>query len=133
MDSARVTIQQVPVCRSILVSSISEDTTQDAIELFFESPRNNGGPVETVRFKPESGRAVVVFQNSTGQNSTASLILVVLFWLKWRKLLTINVSFCFLVNACRTSFDILMTKVNMRKYAQKKNLTGERLISGMLS
>ena len=89
--------------------------------------------METVRFKPESGRAVVVFQNSTGQNSTASLILVVLFWLKWRKLLTINVSFCFLVNACRTSFDVLMTKVNMRKYAQKKNLTGERLISGMLS
>ena len=77
MDSARVTIQRLPVCRSILVSGISEDTTQDAIELFFESPRNNGGPVETVRFKPESGRAVVVFQNSSGQNSIAPLMLVV--------------------------------------------------------
>ena len=87
MDSARVTIQQVPVCRSILVSGISEDTTQDAIELFFESPRNNGGPVETVRFKPESDRAVVVFQNSTGQNSNAPLMLVALFGLKRRKLL----------------------------------------------
>ena len=87
MDSAGVTIQRVPVCRSILVSGISEDTTQDAIELFFESPRYNGGPVETVRFKPESGRAVVVFQNSTGQNSNAPLMLVVLFGLKWRKLL----------------------------------------------
>ena len=87
MDSARVTIQQVPVCRSILVSGISENTTQDAIELCFESPRNNGGPVETVRFKPKSDRAVVVFQNSTGQNSNAPLMLVVLFWLKWRKLL----------------------------------------------
>ena len=77
MDSARVTIQRLPVCRSILVSGISEDTTQDAIELCFESPRNNGGPVETVRFKPESGRAVVVFQNSSGQNSNAPLMLVV--------------------------------------------------------
>ena len=86
MDSARVTIQQVPVCRSILVSGISENTTQDAIELFFESARNHGGPVETVRFKPESDRAVVVFQNSTGQNSNALLMLVVLFGLKWRKL-----------------------------------------------
>ena len=77
MDSARVTIQRVPVCRGILVSGISEDATQDAIELFFESPRNNGVPVETVRFKSESGRAVVVFQNSTGQNSNAPLMLVV--------------------------------------------------------
>ena len=77
MDSARVTIQRLPVCRSILVSGISDDTTQDAIELFFESPRNNGGPVETVRFKPESGRALVVFQNSSGQNSIAPLMLVV--------------------------------------------------------
>ena len=77
MDSARITIQRLPVCRSILVSGISEDTTQDAIELCFESPRNNGGPVETVRFKPESGRAVVVFQNSSGQNSNAPLMLVV--------------------------------------------------------
>ena len=71
LESARVTIQRVPVCRSILVSGISEDTNQDAIELFFESPRNNGGPVETVRFKPESVQAVLVFQNSTGQNSNA--------------------------------------------------------------
>ena len=77
MDSARVTIQRVPACRSILVSGISGKTTQDTIELFFESPRNNGGPVETVRFKSESGRAVVVFQNSTGQNSNAPLMLVV--------------------------------------------------------
>ena len=132
MDYAQVTIQQVPVCRSILVSSISEDTTQDAIELFFESPRNNGGPVETVRFKPESGRAVVVFQNSTGQNSTAPLILVVLFLVKMEKT-TYNVSFCFLVNAYRTSFDILMTKVNMRKYTHKKHLAVERRISGIFS
>ena len=77
MDSARVTIQRLPVCRSILVSGISDDTTEDAIELFFESPRNNGGPVETVRFKPESGQAVVVFQNSSGQNSIAPLMFVV--------------------------------------------------------
>ena len=33
--------------------------------------------METVRFKSESGRAVVVFQNSTGQNSNAPLMLVV--------------------------------------------------------
>ena len=77
MDSARVRIQRVPVCRSILVSGISEDTTQDAIELCFESLRNNGGPVEKVRFKPKSGRAVVVFQNSSGQNSNAALMLFV--------------------------------------------------------
>ena len=133
MDSARVTIQQVPVCRSILVSGISENTTQDAIELCFESPRNNGGPVETVRFKPKSDRAVVVFQNSTGQNSNAPLMLVVLFLFKMEKTTTYTVSFCFLVYGCRTSFDILMTKVNMRKYTHKKNLAVERRISGIFS
>ena len=81
MDSARVTIQRVPVCRSILVSGIAEGTTQDAIELCFESPRQNGGPVETVWFEPESRRAVVVFQNSTGQNSNDPLNARCLFWL----------------------------------------------------
>ncbi|XP_068707161.1 protein mono-ADP-ribosyltransferase PARP14-like [Montipora foliosa] len=63
LDSAKLSIERVPICKSILVSGISDDTTHDAIELFFESPRNNGGPVEKVRFQPESGSAVVVFQD----------------------------------------------------------------------
>ena len=66
MDSAKVSIEQVPVCTSIVVSGISDNTTHDAIELHFESPRNNGGPVESVQFVPNSGRAVVVFQDPRG-------------------------------------------------------------------
>ena len=89
--------------------------------------------METVRFKPKSDRAVVVFQNSTGQNSNAPLMLVVLFLVKMEKTTTSSVSFCFLVYGCRTSFDILMTKVNMRKYTHKKNLAVERRISGIFS
>ncbi|KAL9963045.1 hypothetical protein ACROYT_G032208 [Oculina patagonica] len=63
LDSAKVSIEQVPVCTSILVSGLSDNTTHDAIELHFESRRNSGGPVKKVDFVPKSGRAVVVFQD----------------------------------------------------------------------
>ena len=66
VDSARVNIEQVPVATSILVSGISDDTTHDAIELYFESSRSGGGPVERVDFIPQGGRAVVVFQDAKG-------------------------------------------------------------------
>lgn len=66
LDSAKVTIRQVPVCASIVVSGISYNTTRDDIHLHFESPRNSGGPVESVQFVPKSGRAVVVFQDPRG-------------------------------------------------------------------
>ena len=66
LDSAKVSIQQVPACKSILVSGLSENTTYDAIRLHFESRRNNGGPVEKVEFVPNSDRAVVVFQDPAG-------------------------------------------------------------------
>ena len=66
VDSAKVTIEQVPVTASILVSGISNDTTHDAIELYFESSRYGGGPVERVDFIPQDGKAVVVFQDPKG-------------------------------------------------------------------
>ena len=59
------TIQQVPVCKSILLTSFS-DITHDFIELYFESHRNGGGPVEKVHHVPKSSQAVVVFQDAKG-------------------------------------------------------------------
>ena len=56
----------VPVCKSIVVTGISNNTTNDAIELCFESRRNSGGPVENVHFEPSIGYAVVVFQDRRG-------------------------------------------------------------------
>lgn len=66
LDSEVVSIEQVPVYTSILVSGMSHNTTRDAILLHFESQRNSGGPVEKVYFAPESDRAVVVFQDQGG-------------------------------------------------------------------
>ena len=66
LDSAKVAIEQVPISTSIVVSGISNDTTHDAIELYFESRRYGGGPVERVEFIPKGGRAVVVFQDPKG-------------------------------------------------------------------
>ena len=66
LDSAEVSIQQVPASKSILVSGLSDNTTHDGIRLHFESRRNSGGPVERVQFVPKSGRAVIVFQDSAG-------------------------------------------------------------------
>ena len=58
LDSTKVSIEQVPVCSSILVSGLSDNTTPDAIKLHFESGRNSGGLVKGVQFVPGSGRAV---------------------------------------------------------------------------
>ncbi|XP_022804124.1 uncharacterized protein LOC111341422 [Stylophora pistillata] len=62
LDDAQVSIEQVPVCKSILVTGFSKNVTHNFIEQYFESPRNGGGPVEKVHYIPKSGRAVVVFQ-----------------------------------------------------------------------
>ena len=59
------TIQQVPVCKSTLFTGFS-DITHDFIELYFESRRNGGGPVEKVHHVPKSSQAVVVFQDAKG-------------------------------------------------------------------
>ena len=59
------TIQQVPVCKSTLFTGFS-DITHDFIELYFESRRNGGGPVEKVLHVPKSSQAVVVFQDAKG-------------------------------------------------------------------
>jgi len=66
LDSAKFSIEQVPACKSIVVSGISDTTTPDAIELYFESRRRGGGPVERVQFVPKSGVAVVVFEDPKG-------------------------------------------------------------------
>ena len=65
LDDAKISIEQVPVCKSILVTGFA-DVTHDFIELYFESRRNNGGPVKKVDYVPKSGRAVVVFQDTKG-------------------------------------------------------------------
>ena len=63
LDDAKFSIEQVPVCKSILVTGFA-DVTHDFIELYFESRRNGGGPVKKVHYVPKSGRAVVVFQGT---------------------------------------------------------------------
>ena len=64
-DDAKVSIEKVPVCKSILVTGFS-DITHDFIELYFDSRGNGWGPVEKVHHVPESSRAVVVFQDAKG-------------------------------------------------------------------
>ena len=66
LDSAKITLEQVPVTSSIAVSGFLDNTTHDAIVLYFESKRSGGGPVERVQFIPKGGRAVVVFQDPKG-------------------------------------------------------------------
>ena len=65
VDSAKVTIEQVHVRTSIIVSGISDNTTRDALALYFESRRHGGGPLERVKLL-KGGRAVVVFQDPKG-------------------------------------------------------------------
>lgn len=76
LDSAKISIERVSVCKSILVSGISSDTTHDVIKPFFEIGRNNGGSVQKVRFHAETGCALVVFQDARGKRNFLSLSLL---------------------------------------------------------
>ena len=74
----RLPSEQVPVCTSIVVSGISDNTTRDAIELYFESRKYGGGPVERVELL-KGGRAVVVFQGSKRFVTQWAIIFELLF------------------------------------------------------
>ena len=68
LDSARVVLERVKVCSSILVKGFSGKTTKDALCLYFENTkRSAGGPVEKVDLKSGDKHAVVHFADPKGK------------------------------------------------------------------
>ena len=68
LDSARVVLERVEVCSSILVKGFSGKTTKDALCLYFENTkRSAGGTVEKVDLKSGDKHAVVHFSDPKGK------------------------------------------------------------------
>ena len=50
------------------VTGIPEQTSEELIQLFFENEkRSSGGPVEKLKFDPETGTAVISFKDRQGR------------------------------------------------------------------
>ena len=45
------------------VTGIPDSTPKEYLTLFFESKKNNGGPVENVDFDPDTGTAIISFKD----------------------------------------------------------------------
>ena len=52
--------------KSILVQELPENIDDEYIEMFFESPKQNGGPVTKVEHNADDRTAVVTFENTSG-------------------------------------------------------------------
>ena len=61
------------VCRflataMIKVTNIPPNTSQDALEFFFENRRRSGGgPIEELEYDPDTKSAVITFEDPEGQ------------------------------------------------------------------
>lgn len=67
LDENKITVEQVEICSSVLVTGLPDNTSEDTILYYFEnSKRSGGGEVSKVDFNPEQKRAVVHFLDSEG-------------------------------------------------------------------
>ena len=65
--------------KRVLVTGLPSNFDEEAIQMFFESKRQDGGPVEHVKYEESEGQAVVTFEDSSGEinlRSGLTLLLV---------------------------------------------------------
>ena len=67
LDGNNIEIEQVPICTSLLLSNISDKTTNDALELTLESPAYAGlDSIESLQFEKGTWFAIVRFNDREG-------------------------------------------------------------------
>ena len=67
LEGASLKITNPPVCNSILITGLSEKTSKQAIEMYFENERNGGGKIYgDVIYQKDHQRAVVSFCDPEG-------------------------------------------------------------------
>ncbi|XP_077988571.1 protein mono-ADP-ribosyltransferase PARP14-like [Glandiceps talaboti] len=63
LEGQTLMLYSVPVTNRILVAGMNEVTTEDTLELYFESPRSHGDDVREVRWNSESNTAIIEFED----------------------------------------------------------------------
>ena len=65
--------------RRVLVTGLPSNVDAEAIQMFFESKRQDGGPVEDVKYEISEGQAVITFEESSGELLLLLLLTFILF------------------------------------------------------
>ncbi|XP_022787787.1 poly [ADP-ribose] polymerase 14-like [Stylophora pistillata] len=68
-EGSKPRLERVPVCSSILVEGISENTSMDTIQLYFESNRRSGGDIVSHVERITKSSAIVHFEKASAVQS----------------------------------------------------------------
>ncbi len=68
LEGAALKISNPPVCNSILITGLTETTTKQAIEMYFEKEKNGGGKIYgDIIHQRDEGKAIVSFCDPHGK------------------------------------------------------------------
>ena len=65
-EGSKLRLERIPVCSSILVDGLNENTCKDTIQLYFESNRRSGGDIVSHVERITKSSAVVHFEKASG-------------------------------------------------------------------
>lgn len=65
-EGSKLRLERIPVCSSILVEGLNENTSKDTIQLYFESNRHSGGDIVSHVERITKSSAVVHFEKASG-------------------------------------------------------------------
>ena len=66
-EGSKLRLERIPVCSSILVDGLNENTCKDTIQLYFESNRRSGGDIVSHVERITKSSAVVHFEKASGR------------------------------------------------------------------
>ena len=78
LEGSKLRVKRAPICSSVLVSGLSEKTTGETIQLYFEHRKNGGGDVDRLEYEEGSQTAVVYFKDCKGTNLFQFFLVVLL-------------------------------------------------------
>ena len=65
-EGSKLRLERIPVCSSIFVEGLNENTSNGTIQLYFESNRHSGGDIVSHVERITKSSAVVHFENASG-------------------------------------------------------------------
>lgn len=65
-EGSKLRLERIPVCSSILVDGLNENTCKDTIQLYFESNGRSGGDIVSHVERITKSSAVVHFEKASG-------------------------------------------------------------------
>lgn len=63
LDKCKLRLERVPICTSLLVTGLRNETSQDAIQLYFENMKRSGGKDVSHVERKGKDKAIVSFED----------------------------------------------------------------------